>query len=175
MTREASDPIAAIGRAFLDESCRVLLSSYLPQIERCLERLSDEDVWWRPDEASNSIGNLLLHLTGNLNQWIIGGVGSRPYDRDRQQEFDARAHTPGRELVARLKTVVEVAAEVIRSVDAGSLLGRRKIQSYDVSVLEAIYHVIEHFGVHTGQIIVLTKMRTGEDLKLWQPPKSEAR
>ena len=166
--------MTAIGQEFLDESCRLLLSGYLPQIERCLERLSDEDVWWRPGEASNSIANLLLHLTGNLNQWIIGGVGSRPYDRDRQQEFDARVHPSGRELMARLRAVVEEAVQVIGAVDPESLLSRRRIQADDVSILVAVYHVVEHFGVHTGQIIMLTKIRTGDDLKLWQPPKSEA-
>jgi uncharacterized damage-inducible protein DinB len=160
-----------IDQVFLDESRRLLLSDHLPKIERCLERLSDEDLWWRPGEASNSIGNLLLHLAGNVNQWIVGGVGKRPYQRERQKEFDERTHLSGRELVSRLKAVVEEAAGVIGSVDAESLLSRRQIQGYDVTVLEAIYHVVEHFGMHTGQIIVLTKIRTGEDLKLWQPPK----
>ncbi len=159
-----------IAQTFLDKSRRLLVSDYLPKIERCLERLSDEDVWWRPDEASNSIGNLLLHLAGNVTQWAIGGVGKRAYTRDRQQEFDERRPLSGSDPLARLKTVVEEAEGVIRSIDAESLLSRRQIQGYDVTVLEAVYHVVEHFGMHTGQIIMLTKMRTGEDLKLWQPP-----
>ena len=126
-------------------------------------------MWSRPNEASNSIGNLLLHLRGNVTQWIIGGVGDRPYDRQRQQEFDERVHVPATELLAALKGVVREADEVIRGLDADALLTTREIQDYDVTVLEAIYHVVEHFSMHTGQIILLTKARTGEDLKLWRP------
>ncbi len=159
-----------IAQTFLDKSRRLLVSDYLPKVERCLERLSDEDVWWRPNEASNSIGNLLLHLAGNVKQWVVGGVGKRTYARDRQREFAERRPLAGRELLARLKTVVEEAEGVIGSLDAESLLSRRQIQGYDVTVLEAVYHVVEHFGMHTGQIIMLSKMRTGEDLKLWRPP-----
>jgi uncharacterized damage-inducible protein DinB len=160
-----------IGHVFLEKSRRLLMSDYLPKIERCLEGLRDEDVWWRPNEASNSIGNLLLHLCGNVRQWMIGGVGRRQFERNRQREFEERTPLPGRELLARIKAVTKEAEDVISSVDANSLLNRRHIQGYDVTVLEAIYHVVEHFGMHTGQIIMLRKMRTGEDLKLWQPPE----
>jgi uncharacterized damage-inducible protein DinB len=156
-------------QAFLQKSCSLLVSDYLPKIERCLERLSDEEVWFRSNEASNSIGNLLLHLRGNVAQWIIGGVGDRPYERRRQQEFDERTHIPARELLDGLKAVVQEAAEIISGLDDRSLLSRRQIQDYDGTVLEAVYHVVEHFGMHTGQIILLTKARTGTDLRLWQP------
>ena len=158
-----------IAHTFLHESRRLLRSDYLPKIERCLERLSEEDVWWRPNEASNSIGNLLLHLCGNVGQWIVGGVGQRGFERHRQREFDERSHLPWRDLLAKLKATLAEADEVMRSLNAESLLERRQIQDYDVTVLEAIYHVVEHFGMHTGQIIMLSKMRTETDLKLWQP------
>jgi uncharacterized damage-inducible protein DinB len=158
-----------IGRAFLQKSVSLLVSEHLPKIERCLEHLTDEDVWWRPNDASNSIGNLLLHLRGNVTQWIIGGVGGQVRERRRQQEFDERTHIPVKELLAKLRAVVEEADEVIRGLDTHALLSMRQIQDYDVTVLEAIYHVVEHFGMHTGQIILMTKARTGTDLKLWQP------
>ena len=158
-----------VARTFVDTSRHLLLSDYLPKIERCFVELSDEDVWWRPNETSNSIGNLVLHLCGNVGQWIIGGVGRRAFARDRQREFDERSLLPGNELLARLKTVVGEADDVLGGVDEAALLTRREIQKYDVTVLEAIYHVVEHFGMHTGQIIMLSKIRTGKDLKLWQP------
>ena len=161
--------MADISHVFLQKSSSLLVSDYLPKIERCLEHLSDDEVWSRPNEASNSIGNLLLHLRGNVTQWIIGGVGERPYERHRQQEFDERTHIPARELLAKLRAVLEEAGGVISGLDAADLLSKRQIQDYDVTVLEAIYHVVEHFGMHTGQIILLTKARTGEDLKLWRP------
>jgi uncharacterized damage-inducible protein DinB len=158
-----------IARTFLDKSRHLLMSDYLPKLERCLEELSDEDVWWRPNEASNSIGNLMLHLTGNLREWIIGGVGQRAFERIRQQEFDERSHLPGKELLARLRATLKEADDVLASVGPESLLTRRQIQNGVGTVLEAIYHVVEHFAMHTGQIIMLSKMRAGKDLRLWQP------
>jgi uncharacterized damage-inducible protein DinB len=160
--------------AFIDESRRLLRNDYLPKIEACLGRLTDEEVWARPNEASNSIGNLLLHLCGNVRQWIVGGVAKREVERQRQQEFDERRHLPARDLQARLKSTLDEADAVLANLDPGSLLARRTIQGYDVTVLQAVYHVVEHFGMHTGQIIVLTKARKGDDLKLWQPPPPTA-
>jgi uncharacterized damage-inducible protein DinB len=162
--------MSEIGRAFLEKSRKLVLSDYVPKIERCLEQLGDDDIWWRPNEASNSIGNLVLHLCGNVTMWLIGGVGGRPFERNRQQEFDERGRIPAAELLGRLRAVIEQADEVLLSLDDRSLMGRRRIQSYDVTVLEAVYHVVEHFGMHTGQIILLSKARTGEDLKLWEQP-----
>jgi uncharacterized damage-inducible protein DinB len=161
-----------VARAFQSQSASLLVAEYLPKIESCLERLNDDDVWSRPNEASNSIGNLLLHLRGNVTQWIIAGVGDRPRERRRQQEFNERSRIPARELLSGLRAVVEEADEIIRGLDADALLSRRAIQDYDVTVLEAIYHVVEHFSMHTGQIILLTKARTGQDLKLWQPARA---
>ena len=120
-------------------------------------------------EASNSIGNLLLHLRGNVTQWIIAGVGGGTRERHRQQEFDERKRIPTGELLAGLRAAVEEADDIIRGLDVAALGNRRAIQDYDVTVLEAIYHVVEHFSMHTGQIILMTKARTGEDLRLWRP------
>ena len=149
---------------------RLITADYVPKIERCLDGLSDDDIWWRPNEASNSIGNLVLHLCGNVTMWIIGGVGALPFERNRQREFDERRSMPAEELRSRLRGVVQQADEVIGSVRSDELLSRRQIQGYDVTVLEAIYHVVEHFGMHTGQIIMLRKARMGLELKLWEPP-----
>jgi len=161
----------AIAQTFLDKSRRLMTSDYLSKIERCLAELADDDIWWRPNEASNSIGNLVLHLCGNVTMWILGGVGRLPFERDRQQEFDERKTIPAAELRSRLRGVVQRADEVMRAVDAEELLTRRQIQGYDVTVLEAIYHVVEHFGMHTGQVILLSKARLGRELNLWEPPQ----
>lgn len=161
----------AIAVTFLDKSRSLITSDYMPKIERCLDRLGDADIWWRPNEASNSIGNLILHLCGNMTMWIIGGVGKLPFERHRQMEFDERRTIPATELRRRLNSVVQQADEVMSAVNANELLSRRQIQGYDVTVLEAIYHVVEHFGMHTGQIILLSKARVGQDLKLWEAPR----
>jgi uncharacterized damage-inducible protein DinB len=160
-----------IAREFLDKSRNLILTDYVPKIERSLDPLSDDDIWWRPNEASNSIGNLILHLCGNVTMWIIGGVGKLPFERNRQAEFDERNQIPATDLKARLRETVQRAEDVMKAVSESDLLSRRQIQGYDVTVLEAIYHVVEHFGMHTGQIILLSKARVGRELNLWEPPK----
>jgi hypothetical protein len=160
------DPVA---RNFIDKSRNLLTSDYLPKIERCLDQLSDRDVWSRPNDASNSIGNLILHLCGNVTMWIIGGVGNVPFERNRQLEFDERREIQSGDLRQRLRIAVQQADDVLRTFDTNQLMSRRAIQGYDVTVLEAIYHVVEHFSMHCGQIILLTKARTGRDLQLWKP------
>jgi uncharacterized damage-inducible protein DinB len=161
-----------VSRVFIIKSRSLLVSDYMPKIERCLDRLTETDVWWRPNEASNSIGNLVLHLCGNVTMWILGGVGELSFERNRQLEFDERRQIPAADLRRRLTSVVQDADRVIGSVAGDRLLHRRHIQGYDVTVLEAIYHVIEHFGMHTGQIILLAKARVGQDLRLWEPPSA---
>ena len=162
-------------RLFIEKSRSLLRSDYLPKIDRCLTRLGDDDIWWRANEASNSVGNLVLHLCGNVAMWIIGGVGQLPFDRDRQAEFDERRQIPAQDLRDRIKVVVSRADDVLQQVTATELATRRHIQGYDVTVLEAIYHVVEHFAMHAGQILLLTKARTGQDLQLWEPPQPSGR
>ena len=154
------------GNHFIAKSRSYLSAEYLPKIERCVEALSDEDVWWRESESSNSIGNLLLHLDGSTRMWIVGVAGGRFSPRDRQQEFDEREQIPGAQLLARLKRTLAEADEAMARVDVGTLLELRESPWGEVSVLEAIYHAVEHFSMHAGQIIMLTKMRLGRDLRL---------
>ena len=152
---------------FIEESREFLSGKYPPKIERCLEQLTDEDIWWRVGKESNSIGNLLLHLEGNVREWIVGGVGKLSFERVRQQEFDERRMISRAELIERLRKIVAEADAVLANTDAAILTERRQIQGRDVTVLRAIYHVVEHFSMHAGQIFMLTKMRTERDLKLY--------
>ena len=155
------------GEAFLADARRLLASDYLPKIERCLEKLDDEQVWWRAGAESNSIGNLLLHLSGNARQWVVSGIGGTADERTRQAEFDARAGSARTELLERLRATLADVDAVLARVEPARLLERRRIQESEVSVLEAIFHVVEHFSMHTGQIILLTKMLTQSDLRFY--------
>jgi len=155
-----------ISRTFIDQSRRLLTDSYVPRIERAVEGLSIENVWWRANAASNSIGNLILHLDGNVRQWIISGLGGQTDVRERQQEFDARSGIDQAHLGRQLRATVGEADRVLANIDAAALLEHRRIQSYDVTIMQAIYAVVEHFSMHTGQIILLAKMWKG-DLRLY--------
>ena len=157
--------MADITKLFIAESRKFLSSDYLPKIERCLEALSDEDVWWRADEGSNSVGNLLLHLNGSTRGWIVDVVGGSYNPRDRQREFDEREQIPRAELLTRLRRTLAEADEVLARLDPEVLLERRQTPWEEVTVLWAVYHAVEHFAMHAGQIIMLAKMRS-KDLRL---------
>lgn len=156
-----------VSRAFINRSVEFLLGDYLPKIERCLEKLTDEQIWWRANEESNSIGNLILHLCGNARQWIICGVGSQPDMRHRDAEFEQREQIRRTELLSLLRSTLAEVETTLGTLDPALVLDRRKIQGHDVDVLEAIFHVTEHFSMHTGQIILLTKLLTATDLHFY--------
>jgi uncharacterized damage-inducible protein DinB len=157
----------AIARAFLRRASEYMLGDYLPKIERCLEKLSDEQIWWRANEESNSIGNLILHLCGNARQWIVCGVGSAPDKRNRDSEFEQRDVIPRDDLIALLRSTLTDVESTLQSVDPTTLLEYRKIQGNDVDILEAVFHVTEHFSMHAGQIFLLTKLLTATDLRFY--------
>lgn len=163
-----------ISRAFLDQSRRLLTDSYLPRIEQAIDGVSIDNVWWRANAASNSIGNLILHLDGNVRQWIISGLGGDTDVRDRQQEFDARSGMHQAQLLRQLRATVGEADRVLAHIDHATLLEPRRIQSYDVTIMQAIYAVVEHFSMHTGQIILLAKMWKG-DLRLYDVSRGAPR
>jgi uncharacterized damage-inducible protein DinB len=154
------------GTLFLSKSRHYLTESYLPKLERALAGVSDEDVWWRPNEASNTIGNLLLHLTGSIRYWIASVAGGAESERVRQEEFDAFGGTSRPELVARLRDAVLEADAVLARLTAADLLASRIAYDDPTTVLDAIYHGVEHFAMHTGQILQLVKLRSGVDLRL---------
>src|SRR5205085_1452024 len=156
-----------VSRAFLDRAVDFLLSDYQPKIERCLERLTDEQIWWRANEESNSIGNLILHLCGNARQWIVAGIGAEPDARKRDAEFEQRELISRDELLTLLRSTLADVERTLRALDPATVLERRTIQGNDVEILEAVFHVTEHFSMHAGQIIMLTKMLTTSDLRFY--------
>jgi uncharacterized damage-inducible protein DinB len=158
---------------FLEESAKTL-RQLTSRIEACLGRLSDDQIWARGGENENAIGNLALHLAGNVRQWIIASLGGAPDLRKRDEEFAAHGGRSAQELAAHLKATVEEAAAIVVSLDAERLTREYAIQKYRVSGLAAVYHVVEHFAQHTGQIIFATKMLTGEDLGFYSHLKRAA-
>lgn len=156
-----------IGRTFIACSRAYFAEDYLPKVERCLELLTDDQIWWRANSQSNSIGNLLLHLSGNVRQWIVCSLGGAPDERDRDSEFAERRIIPRDELLARLKQTLSEADATLAKFDPDKLIERRVIQGLDVTALEAIFHVVEHFSMHTGQIIMMAKMFAEVDLEFY--------
>ena len=140
------------------------LAQNLDRIETCLPKLPADSLWARDSENENAVGNLLLHLEGNVRQWILSGIGGMPDTRDRRSEFSARSGATASMLLATLRAAVDEALNVIRTLPHPRLAESVHIQGYGTTVLAAIFHVVEHFSGHTYQIILLTKRATREDL-----------
>jgi uncharacterized damage-inducible protein DinB len=151
-------------RAFVDLSRRYLKQEYPSKIRIALARLPEGDLWWRPNPGSNSAGNLVMHVAGNVRQWVVAGLGGRADTRDRAGEFNERGGASVREVLGHLEAAVTDADAVLEALDSASLLEPRSIQGLLVTGMEALYHVVEHFSMHTGQILYLVKLRTGRDL-----------
>ena len=153
---------------FLKFSRHKLLEHYWPRLRSCVESLSDEQIWWRPNEASNSIGNLVLHLNGNVRQWLVGPFRRLEDERDRPAEFNERVAIPGATLLEQLAATMVEASDVMAHLTETDLLTAFEIQGYHVSGLDAVYQVVEHFGMHYGQILYVTKMLRERDLGFYR-------
>jgi len=169
MTTETSVPFRPNPtNLFLGFSRDKLLRQYWPRLRACVESLTDEQIWWRPNASSNSIGNLLLHLNGNVQQWLVDSFKRQEDHRDRPAEFAATGQLSGKELLARLDGTLFYARDVLDRLGEADLIAEMEIQGYHVHGLEAIYQVVEHFGLHYGQIAYITKMLKDQDLGFYK-------
>lgn len=153
---------------FLDFSRNKLLQQYWPRLRSCVESLTDEQVWWRPNDASNSIGNIVLHLNGNVRQWLVDSFNATEDHRDRPAEFAQRGAIPRAELLQKIDTTMNEASRVLERLTEADLVKSMSIQGYNVTGLGAVYQVIEHFGLHYGQVAYITKMLRAEDLGFYR-------
>jgi uncharacterized damage-inducible protein DinB len=143
------------------------LEDHLAQISRCVGMLSIEQLWYRPNARSNSVGNLLLHLTGNIRQWILGGIAGEAIERDRQAEFDHRTPLPADHALGPLQSTIAEACRAILKMTEVELSNPYRIQDYEVAGVAAVMHVVEHLAFHTGQIVTTTKWLLDCDLSLY--------
>jgi DinB family protein len=159
---------AELAGIFLEFSRRKLLEQYWPRLKQCVEPLADEQVWWRPNDSSNSIGNLILHLHGNVGQWLVASFNRLPDRRNRPAEFDAPERIPAAALLDKLSATMDEAAAVLSRLTTEELLAPYEIQGYHVRGLDAVYQVVEHFGLHYGQIAYIAKAFGGRDLGFYR-------
>jgi uncharacterized damage-inducible protein DinB len=153
-----------VGAFFLDFSIREL-EQLKGRIAECVAKLNHDQVWARTGDHENAVGNLLLHLSGNMRQWIICGIGGLPDTRIRDREFAARGQMEPAEL---MQNTVGEALAILKGLTPDRLLESYQPQQYRVTIMEGVYHVVEHFAQHTGQIIFATKLLTGEDLGFYK-------
>jgi uncharacterized damage-inducible protein DinB len=154
--------------ALIEEVLHRLYDESLPRILKCIDQLETGQIWWRPNESSNSIGNLVLHLCGNVSQWIYTGLGGYADNRTRQAEFDERTNIDKSTLSALLVNTMEKIKPVISNLPEDELLRKRAVQTFEETGLAILVHVTEHFSYHTGQIAYITKMLSGRQLGFYE-------
>jgi hypothetical protein len=155
-------------RLFLESSRTELLGLTWSRLRECVTPLTEKQLWWRPNDASNSIGNLLLHLDGNVRQWLVDSFNKNEDRRNRPAEFAAQGGLSAADLLARLGATLDEAGKVLERLTVDELLAPREIQGYHTRGLDAIYHVVVHFGLHYGQIAYITKSQLAKDLGFYK-------
>ncbi|MHC4878102.1 MAG: DinB family protein [Planctomycetota bacterium] len=149
-----------------------LLNESLRKLRHCVNQLSDDQVWQRPAPSMNSVGNLLLHISGNLRQWAICGVTGAKDKRDRDAEFACTSGESSEELLVLVENTVRDAVHVFDALDAAALSEPRQIQGFEVTVLSALFHTVTHFVGHSHQIVQLTRLLLGENYRFEWTPES---
>ncbi|MFP6618454.1 MAG: DUF1572 family protein [Pirellulaceae bacterium] len=163
-----SDLVGHEASGELDEALRI--------IKHCVNQLTDAQVWWRPSGSMNSVANLLLHLCGNVRQWIVSGVGGAADVRERQEEFDQRSSTPKTELMQQIESAVADAKMALSGTSAEELLRVRPVQGNDVTGMQAIFHSAAHFRGHTQEIVHMTRCQLGDSYEFdFIPPTTKQR
>jgi len=152
-----------ISNEFIQQSIKCIEEN-TSKIKTCLQQVKEENVWERPNESSNSIGNLLLHLCGNITQYIIATLGSKEDIRNRDAEFAATGGFTKEQLQNKLSAVIDEAISIIKLCDEEKLLQQKSVQVYTLSGIGIILHVTEHYSYHTGQVAFLTKLITNKDI-----------
>jgi hypothetical protein len=154
--------------------CRRRLAACLDRIKHCVAQLEEGQLWWRPHESMNSIANIILHLCGNVKQWLVVGVTQGADTRNRPQEFGERGGVSKAELLRRLEAVVAEAEAVLVGLSDEQLLEPRRIQGFDETVLSATFDSIAHFNGHTQEIVYVTRLQLGDAYRFaWVPATPE--
>jgi len=170
-----TDPTADLAQRFVARSRYYLMEELRIKLRRSVEALPPDALWWRPNESSNSVGNLLLHLAGNVQQWIVHGIGGVMDTRDRAAEFAAREGGDAAALLAALEDVLARADDVLGRLTPADLAEVRTIQGRELTAMEAIYHVVQHFAMHTGQVILIAKERAPGAVRFYEDAGGKAR
>ena len=155
--------MSALAAEFVQRSVHHLEAEHLPRLERALATLPEADLWWRPHVNTTRVGNLLVHLEGNVSMWILAGLGGVEFARNRAAEFARTDGGTKRDLFEALAATVRQACAVIGGLSEADLSAPRTIQGFETTGLSAVYHVVEHFSWHVGQIVWIAKMRGGPD------------
>ena len=154
-------------KEFIEQSI-IRMEENNERIQKCLAMLSEEEVWQKPNPSSNSVGNLILHLCGNITQWIIASLGKIEDKRQRDLEFSTTGGFSKAELLDKILNTVAEANQTIRNLSEAELLEKKEVQGFDYSGIGIIIHVVEHYSYHAAQIAFWTKLLKDKDLGFYE-------
>ncbi|MGK0365309.1 MAG: putative damage-inducible protein DinB [Saprospiraceae bacterium] len=149
--------------ALVAETRRRLFEESIPRIEKCMDLLTEDEIWYKPNANSNSVGNIVLHLCGNVRQWIGTGLGKLPTVRQRDEEFSTKGGLTKKEILEKLKQLQKMSEDVLSKVTPKDLLAVHNVQVYQETGLSILVHVTEHFSYHVGQITFFVKAKKDLD------------
>jgi uncharacterized damage-inducible protein DinB len=149
------------------ETKRRIIGESIPRIKKCLNVLSEQEIWFKPNDHSNSVGNLVLHLCGNVTQWIGSGLGKMPDNRLRDLEFSEKGPLPSTKLTEALDRLIPLIENTLDNLTEEDFLQLHKVQVYQETGVNILVHVVEHFSYHTGQIAFFTKWRKNMDMNFY--------
>lgn len=152
---------AQVSDGFRNEACFTLDYSR-DRMVHCLRQLTDEQIWWRPNDQMNAAGNIVLHVCGNLRQWIVVNLTGQPDDRDRPAEFACREPIAGETLIAKLTATVDQAKAAIEGAEDAELLRVRFVQVAECTGMGAVWHSVSHLEGHAQEMIYITRLQRGE-------------
>ena len=158
----------ALTAAFITEIKRRLFEESMFRLKKCLAELTEEQIWYRPNKASNSVGNLVLHLHGNVRHWIVAGLGKNKDVRERQKEFDEPGPVPVEEMLTDMEQLMTEVDAILNQTTANDLLEVRNVQGYQESGLSILVHITEHFSYHVGQMTYIVKMLKDKDMGYYE-------
>lgn len=149
---------------FIAEIKRRLFEENIPRLKKCVAALSDEQIWYRPNNSSNSVGNLVLHLEGNVRQWVVAGLAKNPDVRERQKEFAEKGPVPKEKMLEDMDRLMQEVDAILNKICSEDLLEIRNVQGYQESGLSILVHITEHFSYHVGQMTYIAKMLLDTDM-----------
>lgn len=138
-----------------------------PRVVQCINELSEEQLWQKPNENSNSMGNLVLHMCGNITQYVISSIGGKKDERVRDEEFDTTGGYNHIELIKKLENTMQESCKIIEAMTEEEAMRVRMVQGFEFSGIGNVIHAVEHYSYHTGQIAFYTKLLKNKDLKFY--------
>ena len=156
-----------ITQVLLQEVRRRIIEESVPRIKKCLHLLNEPQIWHRPNKQTVSIGNLVLHLMGNMQQWVLSGIDGQPDHRHRSQEFAETGPIPTEKLIRDLDSLMVDVEQALSRITPEMLIEERDVQGFEESVMAILIHVTEHFSYHTGQITYYVKSTLNVDTQYY--------